>query len=87
MSDEDEFEPYEDMFEENQVPMYGLRFIVATDPDGQVFTEWAVEGDPAPDTLIGTLERVKFFIQIHNLNPTGLLESEYEDEEEPDGAE
>jgi hypothetical protein len=64
-----------------------LRFIVATDAEGQVFTEWAVEGDPAPDILIGTLERVKFFIQIHNLNPTSLMDGEYEDEEEPDGAE
>lgn len=87
MTDEYEFEPYQDMFEEDQIPMYGLRFVVASDPDGHVFTEWAVEGDPTPDTLVGTLERVKFFIQIHNLNPSELVAEEYEDEEEPDGAE
>jgi hypothetical protein len=87
MNDDYDFVPYEDMLEKQHVPMYGLRIVVATDTDGRVFTQWAVEGDPVPDTLLGTLSRVKFLLQVHDLDPSDFAENEFEDEEEPDGAE
>lgn len=79
----DEWGPYEDILstEEGAVPVYGIQVLVFMDTNGRQHTRWSIEGDPDPDMLIGTIERVQFFTHLNALEP-GLM---IVDEEPPDG--
>lgn len=79
-----EWDSYEHILasEEGAVPVYGVQLLVFMDPEGRQHTRWCVDGSPDPDLLIGTLDRVKFFVHIQNLDLqiTSTDDDELEDE-------
>lgn len=80
---EDIWASYEHILETEpgSVAVYGLQMVVFMDQEGRQHTRWCVDGDPEPDLLIGTLDRIKFFIHVQNLDMT-IAELEEDDETE-----
>lgn len=65
-----EWDSYEHILasEEGAIPIYGVQILTFMTPDGRQHTRWCVDGSPEPDLLIGTMERVQFFVHVQNLD-------------------
>jgi len=59
---------YEDMLVDESadaIPVFGVRIVVFTDPEGQESVRWSIEGDPQLNESVAVLERTKFLMMFN----------------------
>lgn len=81
------WEPYTKMLQEEAdkcdkkvMPSYGLIMMTYMDEEGHVHTRWHIDGRVDMDTLIGTLDRVKFSLHMENMDFVQFTDIEEDDD-------
>ena len=61
-----EWKGYEDLIEEGDIPMFGIRIVTYMNTQGQLGYKWYRTGDHTLENLVMMLERVKFLVQFRS---------------------